>query len=160
AAQRAGRFSMKAQSEIKVTSHVARDLLASAAAFKNEAGVVWEYVVNSLQYVDRGVSPKVQVQVNPSRRQIAISDNGRGMTAKDLQHFFTMHAENPDRVAGRLGRGKFGTGKSAAFGIANVLRVDTTRSGFRNVVLLTRKMIEKSSGEDIPIEWAAREEKT
>ena len=47
---------MTAQPQLKVTSHVGRDLLASAASFKNEAVVVWEYVVNSLQYVDPGVS--------------------------------------------------------------------------------------------------------
>jgi hypothetical protein len=66
-------------------------------------------------------------------RAIAISDNGRGMTDKDLQHFFTMHGENVDRLKGRPGRGKFGTGKSAAFGIAMTLRVDTVRDGLRNV---------------------------
>ena len=33
---------MKSVSNLKVTSHVGRDLLASAAAFKTEAAVVWE----------------------------------------------------------------------------------------------------------------------
>lgn len=42
---------MSAKPQLKVTSHVGRDLLASAASFKNEAAVVSEYVVNSLQYV-------------------------------------------------------------------------------------------------------------
>ena len=45
---------MNVQPQLKVTSHVGRDLLASAASFKSEAAVVWEYVVNSLQYVDPG----------------------------------------------------------------------------------------------------------
>jgi hypothetical protein len=144
---------MIAQPQLKVTSHVGRDLLASAASFKNEAVVVWEYVVNSLQYVDPGVSPRVQVTIAPGRKGIVISDNGRGMSADDLDHFFRMHAENLDRLAGRFGRGKFGTGKSAAFGIANTLRVDTVRGGKRNVAELTRKMIEGSGGEDIPVNW-------
>ena len=37
--------------------HVGRDVLAQAAQFKTEAASVWEYVVNSLQYVDPGVQP-------------------------------------------------------------------------------------------------------
>ncbi len=146
-------------SDMKVTSHVGRDLLASAAAFKTEASAVWEYVVNGLQYVDRGITPRISVQVRQDERAIAISDNGRGMTDRDLQHFFTMHGENVDRLKGRPGRGKFGTGKSAAFGIAKTLRVDTVRDGLRNVVLLTRDMIEHSGGKEISLEWLTRNDR-
>ena len=149
---------MTADAQLKVTTHVGRDLLASAASFKTEAAVVWEYVVNSLQYVDPGVSPRVDVQIHPARREILIADNGRGMSAEGLRHFFTMHGENLDRLAGRTGRGKFGTGKSAAFGIANRLQVDTIKDRKRNVVSLTRKMIEQSQGEDIPLAWEVRDE--
>jgi Histidine kinase-, DNA gyrase B-, and HSP90-like ATPase len=146
-------------SDMKVTSHVGRDLLASAAAFKTEAAAVWEYVVNGLQYVDRGTTPRVSVQVHPEDRAITISDNGQGMTDKGLQHFFTMHGENLERLSGRPGRGKFGTGKSAAFGIAKSLRVDTVRDGLRNVAELTRDMIESSSGKEIPVDWLTRNER-
>ena len=146
-------------SDMKVTSHVGRDLLASAAAFKTEAAAVWEYVVNGLQYVDRGTTPRVSVQVQQADRVISISDNGRGMTDKDLQHFFTMHGENLDRLKGRPGRGKFGTGKSAAFGIGKTLRVDSVRDGHRNVVLLTRDMIEHSGGKEISVDWLTRNER-
>jgi hypothetical protein len=149
---------MIVQQQLKVTSHVGRDLLASAASFKSEAAVVWEYVVNSLQYVDPGVSPRVQVTIMLGRNGIEISDNGRGMAAKDLAHFFRMHGENLERLAGRTGRGKFGTGKSAAFGIANVLRVDTVRDGKQNVVSLTRQMIEESGGKEIPLLWEVKDE--
>ena len=151
---------MTAEPKLKVTTHVGRDLLASAAIFKTEASVVWGYVVNSLQYVDPGMSPRVQVQIRPTRREIVISDNGKGMNAEDLNHFFRMHGENLDRLAGRTGRGKWGTGKSAAFGIANVLQVDTIRQGKRNVVSLTRKMIQNSGGKDIPLSWEIRDEET
>jgi len=151
---------MSSQPELKVTSHVGRDLLAAAAPFKNEAPVVWEYVVNSLQYVDQGVSPRVQVKLAGDRRSIITADNGRGMSAADLEHFFRMHGENRDRLAGRGGRGKFGTGKSAAFGIANILRIDTIKNGRRNVVSLTRAMINESNGEDIPVKWEVRDQKT
>jgi hypothetical protein len=151
---------MTAKPQLKVTSHVGRDLLASAASFKNEAVVVWEYVVNSLQYVDPGVSPRIQVTVQPGGRGIRIADNGSGMSVADLEHFFQMHGENLERLAGRAGRGKFGTGKSAAFGIASTLHVDTVRNGKRNVVVLTRDMISASHGEDIPVEWAIKNEPT
>ena len=150
---------MIVQSQLKVTSHVGRDLLASAASFKTEAAVVWEYIVNSLQYHDAGISPRVQVAIAPGRKGIVISDNGRGMSAADLEHFFRMHGENLDRLAGRSGRGKFGTGKSTAFGIANTLRVDTVQKRKRNVVALTRDMIEGSGGEDIPVEWEIKDKR-
>src|SRR5688572_6933687 len=128
---------------LKVTTDVRRDLLASAAMFKNEAAVVWEYVVNSLQYVDRRTAPRVQVTVKPRMREIEVSDNGRGMSADELQHYFRMHGENVDRLRGRMGRGKFGTGKSAAFGVGKRFRVDTRKNGLRNVVELTREMIDR-----------------
>lgn len=140
--------------DLAVTSHVGRDVLAQAAQFKTEASVVWEYVVNSLQYVDLGVQPKVEVDVK--RGSITISDNGAGIADDRLQHFFTMHGENLERRAGRIGRGKWGTGKSAAFGIANILHVDSVRGGLRNVVELSRAAIEASHGGAIPLDWQIR----
>jgi hypothetical protein len=137
-----------------VTSHVGRDVLAQAAQFKTEASAVWEYVVNSLQYVDPGVQPVVEVNVR--RGSITISDNGAGMDEDRLRHFFTMHGENLERRAGQIGRGKWGTGKSAAFGIANSLHVETVRGGLRNVVELNRAAIEGSGGEAIPLDWRVR----
>ena len=142
-----------AKTLLKVTSHVARDLLSSAAAFKNEAAAVWEYVANSLQYLDPGVSPVVQITVETGERWIRISDNGRGMSVDDLQHFFTMHGENIERLAGRPGRGKFGTGKAAAFGIGNKLTIETVNNRQRNIVELDRATIDKSSGDKIPVRW-------
>jgi len=149
---------LKAANELKVTSHVGRDLLHAAAAFKTEAAVVWEYVVNGIQYVDRGTTPVVDVLVRKKGRKIVISDNGRGMDADGLQLFFTMHGENLERKAGRPGRGKFGTGKSAAFGIANSLEIDTVSNGTRNAVRLQRGAIDASGGEQIPLEWVVRDE--
>ena len=151
---------MNVAEKLNLTSHVGRDLLAAAASFKNEAAVGWEYVVNSLQYVDEGVLPKVHVVIKPRLKSMEIRDNGRGMEAEGLRQFFTMHGENVDRLRGRAGRGKFGTGKSAAFGIGKLLRVDTVRNGIRNVVELHRDMIEKSTGEDIPLKWIVQNEKT
>jgi hypothetical protein len=145
---------------LKVTSHVGRDLLQAAASFKSDHAVVWEYVVNSLQYVEEGVLPKVYVLVRPKSHEIEITDNGRGMRSADLERYFMMHAENADRQRGKTGRGKFGTGKSAAFGIGRVLTVDTCRDRTRNVVRLTRDAIDRSTGDAIPVEWLTRNEAT
>jgi hypothetical protein len=137
---------------LKVTSHVARDLLQSAQLFKHEQSVVWEYVSNGLQYIDNQTQPVVDVQVDQKGRKIVIVDNGRGMTAADLARYFTMHGENIDRKQGRAGRGMFGTGKSAAFGIGDLLRLTTVRNGKRSVVELERKDIDAASdGDGIPV---------
>ena len=87
---------------------------------------------NGLDYVDRGTSPIVKVRLDSKRHRISIEDNGRGMDGLGLKHFFVMHGENLDRKAGRPGRGRFGTGKSAAFGIGDVLRITTIRDGKRS----------------------------
>lgn len=67
-----------------------------------------------------------------------------GLGSGHERHYFTMHGENGDRLSGRPGRDRFGTGKAAAFGIAKSLRADTVKSGLRNVVRLTRETIEIS----------------
>ena len=131
--------------QLKVTSHVGRDLLQSAALFKHEHSVVWEYVANGLEYIEPGVNPTVKVTVDTKNHKIRISDNGRGMTFSDLHRFFQMHGENIDRKKGAAGRGLFGTGKSAAFGIGNVLRVTTVRNRLRSKVELTRSAIESKT---------------
>ena len=151
---------MNIEKTLKVTSNVGRDLLAAAASFKTEAAVIWEYVVNSLQYVDDGVSPKVQVIVKSRNKVIEIRDNGRGMDEEGLIKYFEMHGENVDRKIGRPGRGKFGTGKSAAFGIGKILRVDTRKNGTQNIVQLHRNSIDSSTGDDIPIDWVVRNKPT
>ena len=109
--------------DLKVTSHVARDFLQSAALFKTDKHVVWEYVANSLQYVDPGTIPNIVIKIDSRKKKITIRDNGSGMNWAGLQNFFVMHGENIDRKQGKPGRGLFGTGKSAAFGIADLLRI-------------------------------------
>lgn len=144
--------------ELTVKSHVARDLLQSSEVFKTDKKVVWEYVANGLQYTDPGRSPKVLVQISETAKTIRVSDNGRGMRFADLQHFFTMHGENLERRAGRIGRGLFGTGKSAAFGIGGKLRVTSIRDGARSSVELSRRDIEKvQDGSPVPIRVLERD---
>src|SRR4051812_33781232 len=149
---------------LTVRSHVSRDLLQAAGLFKNERLVVWEYVANELEYVDEGVSPVVKVRLDSKNRKITVAGNGRGMDwsgPTGLEHFFFMHGENPDRKAGRPGRGFFGTGKSAAFGIGDVLRITTVRNGRRSQVELRRGDLEGSnSGAPVPVRTLERESAT
>ncbi len=143
-----------------VRTHVARDFLQSAALFKTDKQVVWEYVSNGLQYVDPGVTSVVRVTLDSKGRRITVADNGRGMDRAGLQNFFIMHGENQDRKAGRRGRGMFGTGKSAAFGIGDRLRVSTVRNGKRNTVELCRADIETAGEDQIPVKTIDRDIRT
>lgn len=143
---------------LAVRSHVARDLLQNAALFKTDKLAVWEYVVNGLEYVDPGVSPRVTVSLDSRKKRVAIADNGRGMDWQGLKNFFVMHGENIDRKQGRPGRGRFGTGKAAAFGIGGILEITTVRNGKRSRVRLQRSQLERmSSGDDVPVEIMERE---
>src|SRR5918994_4983063 len=129
---------MAPEQTLSVVSDSARDLLQAAAFFTNEKLVAWEYISNGLQYVDPGTSPRVDVVVDTKQKRMVVSDNGSGMTLEGLKNFFVMHGENVARKRGTPGRGRFGTGKSAAFGIANSLRITTVREGKSSIVELTR----------------------
>ena len=49
---------------------------------------------------------------------------------------------------GKPGQGYSGTGKSAAFGIANILRITTIQKNKRSTVELKRKDVEALKSED------------
>ena len=136
---------------IEVTSHVSRDLLQSSAYFNTFGKVVWEYVSNSLDAVKDNESVLVDVEVTD--RFVRIKDNGRGMSRSELLTFFQMHGENIQRRRGKRVRGRFGTGKSAAFGLASSLTINTVQNGLQNEVRLTRRRIQSASdGKPIPVE--------
>src|SRR5712692_1095552 len=143
---------MESERALSVVSDSARDLLQSADFFSNEKLVAWEYISNGLQYVDVGTSPHVDVVVDTKQKRMFVSDNGSGMTLHGLKNFFVMHGENVERKRGKPGRGRFGTGKSAAFGIADSLRITTIRDRKRSVVELTRADIEAARTTDGPVE--------
>ncbi|MBI3493002.1 MAG: ATP-binding protein [Acidobacteria bacterium] len=152
---------MATEPKIFVRSHVARDLLQNAVLFKTDKLVVWEYVSNSLQYVDPGTNPVVRVMLDSKNKRITVSDNGRGMDLGGLRNFFVMHGENVDRKEGRAGRGRFGTGKSAAFGVGSLLRITTARHGKRSKVELTKADIDAMTSEDaIPVKIVEAEVST
>jgi hypothetical protein len=72
-----------------------------------------------------------------------------------------MHGVNRERQAGRPGRGLNGSGKSAAFGIGDVLRVRTVQAGRRNTVELHRDDVRRMvSGEPIPVRELERDVRT
>jgi len=136
---------------ITVTSHVARDFLQNAAYFNTMAKVVWEYLANSLDAAKEGVPAVVAAEVTSN--YATISDNGCGMSRERLRNFFQMHGENVQRRRGKRVRGRFGTGKCAAFGLASELRIDTIQAGLRNVVRLRRNDIQQArSGDPFPVQ--------
>jgi len=129
---------------LALVTHVGRDVLANAAHFATVPKAVYEYVSNSIDAAPPGRPCTVRVSivaVGP-RRRIEIADDAAGMSREQLRSFFTMHGENAWRRSGRKVRGRFGTGKIAAFGRADRLRVDTVQSGLRNVAELRRADLE------------------
>lgn len=140
--------------KIQVTSHVSRDFLQNAAYFSSLPKVIWEYVSNSLDSAKDGSLVNVIVEVR-SKKLLSISDDGEGMSYEDLAHFFTMHGENIQRKKGKRVRGRFGTGKSAAFGIAKKLTLKSVKDGLENEVSLHHdaiKAAEAEGGKSFPVE--------
>lgn len=130
--------------KLVVTTHISRDFLQNAAYFNTLPKVIWEYVSNSLDNGKESTPITVAVDISKDNDLIIIADNGSGMSRSDLQRFFTMHGENAQRNRGKRVRGRFGTGKSAAFGIAKSLTIETRQEGLKNVVSLHVDDIKKA----------------
>ncbi len=146
---------------LAVTSHVSRDFLQNAAYFNSLPKVVWEYVSNSLDNGKEGAPITVAVEISKEEKILTIADNGTGMSRSDLRRFFTMHGENIQRKKGKRVRGRFGTGKSAAYGIAKLLQIETRQDGKRNVLSLHVDDIKKaSSGKPFYVNEMAVDEPT
>ncbi|MBM3150705.1 MAG: hypothetical protein FJZ96_00640 [Chloroflexi bacterium] len=148
------RIPLPEKPRLKVTSHVARDLLQNAAYFNTLPKAAAEYVTNAIDSAAPG--KPVTCEVTLAEEEVTIADDGSGMTYAELSNFFQMHGENIQRKRGRTVRGKFGTGKSAAFGIANTLVIDTVKDGRRNIVELRRADVESArDGQPIPLRETA-----
>ncbi len=148
---------------LAVVTHVGRDVLANAAHFATVPKAIYEYVSNSVDAAPPGRPCTVRVTIATAgpRRRIEIADDASGMSREQLRAFFTMHGENALRRAGRKVRGRFGTGKIAAFGRADRLRVETVQSGVRNVAELTRRDLEDSqAGRPVRVRETVVEEAT
>ena len=115
----------------EMESNVARDVLGTAGSFGSLPKVVAEYATNSIDARVNGTP--VAVTITKSRyggkTRITISDDASGMNDEDLRRFFFMHAENEARRGGRKVRGRFGTGKAAAFGVGTSLQIETRQNG-------------------------------
>ena len=136
-------------------SDVSNDLRQNADQIGSVSKALTEFVWNSVQYQPESQTAEVAVVIIRNRAGIieeaSIEDNGRGMSQVDLQIFFTMHADNRDRLIGKVGRGRFGTGaKAAAMAIADEMVVDTVKNGQRTVATLRRDSLTPGSAE-IPI---------
>ena len=117
-------------------AHHGRALEDQSQHFKTPDKVIWEYVANSLEYINVPVA-KVKVTVSNKKKEIIITDNGRGLSREELdKNFFMLHGENKDRKAGKITRGQYGTGKAACFGIADNLTITTVQKGKLNKVSL------------------------
>lgn len=152
-----------ADEPLEVVTHVGRDVLANAAHFATVPKAIYEYVSNSIDATAPGHACTVRVDIAASgpQRRITIADDASGMSRELLRAFFTMHGENVQRRAGRKVRGRFGTGKIAAFGRADRLRVDTVQRGARNVVELAKSDLESARpGRPIRVREIAIDEPT
>ena len=110
-----------------MTTHAGRSLLQEAARFSNEGKAVGEYVKNSWQYTDHDAT--VEIFIDQENKSIRIVDDSNGMDLSDINdRFLVLHQENIERAKGKIGRGEFGTGKIAALGIGEILRVRTVRN--------------------------------
>ncbi len=144
-------MSINSLNNLSYKTNTARAILSSADLFRYPQHVVWEYVTNEIQYRNKGIQPKIYVRVDKDK--ISIHGNGAGMDVEGLKNFFTLHGENQDRKKGNPGRGKYGTGKAAAFSIANTFLISTVKNKKLYELRLKKKDIKKyaSSGEEIPL---------
>jgi len=149
--------------EMKIRVNAGKTILQLAAQFSNASSAIWEYVINSIEF--REHPDGCRVNVNIEKNKITIADNAWGMDQAELIHFFTIAGENRGRKGTQsswLKRGKYGTGKIAAFGIGNNLIVETNKNGQKNTYKVSRKAL-KNSPEDantIPLESIVSNQKT
>jgi len=139
-------------SEFELRVNAGKTILQLAAQFSNAPSAIWEYVNNSLEYREK--PDGCRITVNIERNKIIIADNSSGMDNEILKNFFTISGDNLARQGKQvswLKRGKFGTGKVAAFGIGNNLIVETTNNGIKNIYKISRKNLENSPEDAVKI---------
>ena len=142
------------QFEDGMTTDAGRAVLDSATDFTKEGKAVGEYVKNSWQYTDK--HPNVEIIVDQQNKSIHIKDDSRGMSIDDLRtRFFVLHKRNIDRQKGKIKRGEYGTGKAAALGIGEILRVTTVHNNLINQFEIHRADCEDEikSAKSVPIRW-------
>lgn len=133
---------------------VSRAILDSANAFGNLGKVGEEYLTNSLDAFETIIHDnqktnfnrldcKVKMIINVPKKEIIFEDRHELMGMPEeviFGSFFKLHAENLARERFINVRGKYGTGKVAAFGInANYFILDTVYKGLRTTVKSAKK---------------------
>ena len=142
------------QFEDGMTTDAGRAVLDSATDFTNEGKAVGEYVKNSWQYTDK--HPNVEIIVDQQNKSIHIKDDSRGMSIDDLRtRYIVLHKRNIDSQKGKIKRGEYGTGKAAALGIGEILRVTTVHNNLINQFEIHRADCEDEikSAKSVPIRW-------
>lgn len=98
---------------------------------------------------------KVNININYSKREITVSDNGIGMTHEELNKDFLRVAKNRrlqkrDGLTpkGRKVTGKKGLGKLALFGIANKIQVYSVKNGLENAFEMDYKAIQNTNEDE------------
>ncbi|HUZ88300.1 MAG TPA: ATP-binding protein [Candidatus Acidoferrales bacterium] len=151
---------------LEMDSNVGRDVLSTASSFGTLPKAVAEYVANSIGNGEDGqhVNVKVTKRRSYGSLRMVIEDDACGMDDNDLRRFFSMHAENEARRQGRATGGRFGTGKTAAFGVGESLQVETRRYGHKWVVRLEKSEIIAAAKEkrapkpDVQVDGVATDE--
>ena len=149
---------MSSEHRTGMTTHAGRSLLQEASRFSNEGKAVGEYVKNSWQYTDH--NPKVEIFIDQENKSIQIKDDSNGMDLDTInKRFLVLHQENIERAKGKFGRGEFGTGKIAALGIGEILRVRTVRNNKINKFEIRRSDCDaKVSEKEVKVHWIKKNE--
>ncbi|MDO8462345.1 MAG: ATP-binding protein [Deltaproteobacteria bacterium] len=133
---------------------IKRAILDAANAFGSLAKVCEEYLTNSIDAFETIVHDhpekeldrrqcKIEITIDNKDSKLRFVDEHQlmGMSQDVLfKSFFNLHGENISRKRSIFVRGKYGTGKTAAFGIgAEELIVDTISNGKRNKIRALKK---------------------
>ena len=124
-----------------------RTIVNTADAFGGLSVVVWEYIINGIDYIEKGTKPEIEVLID--KDTLSFADHGRGMDEEDLKNFFTLFAENRDRKTGNytfMGRGYFGSGGFSIFKYATNLEITSVKNGKLYSGKITRTDLEKDKG--------------
>lgn len=141
--------------EFTLNYHAATIQHLGIGLYKQLPQAIAELITNSWD----ADSHKVQININYKEKIIIVSDDGNGMSAKEINENFLTIARNrrlTDKQNdekretglsknGRKVTGKKGLGKLALFGIANTISIDSIQNGKLNSFELNYNDIQSSS---------------
>lgn len=104
--------------------------------YKNTYGVLIEYITNSYD----ADATEVVIEIKSDVGEIIISDNGVGMSLKELEEVYMDVGLNRRKskklktAKGRLVTGRKGFGKLACFGLFKKFRIETIQNGLKSTL--------------------------